>query len=165
MTHALEPRRGRDARNTWGPRVFAQSPIPRRRPTRPFGDFRAFPHHTRPLGGRARAGVGRASPRDARYERGCRRRRAPRDVAFSARPPSVGTVSSGQNLGVARPERTPEMHKGAALPIDKELGQRYSDFDQNWFTDPVLFGTNWVSEPVLVEIEVSFTQFLIDRHS
>ena len=51
------------------------------------------------------------------------------------------------------------------MPIDKELGQRYSDFDQNWFTDPVLFGTNWVSEPVLVEIEVSFTQFLIDRHS
>lgn len=104
MTHALEPRRGRDARNTWGPRVFAQSPIPRRRPTRPFGDFRAFPHHTRPLGGRARAGVGRASPRDARYERGCRRRRAPRDVAFSARPPS-GDSFVGPKSGCRASER------------------------------------------------------------
>ena len=112
MTHALEPRRGRDARNTWGPRVFAQSPIPRRRPTRPFGDFRAFPHHTRPLGGRARAGVGRASPRDARYERGCRRRRAPRDVAFSARPPS-GDSFVGPKSGCRASERTPRCTRGA----------------------------------------------------
>jgi len=51
------------------------------------------------------------------------------------------------------------------MPIDKELGQRYFDFDQNWFTDPVGTETNWVSEPVLVEIGVSLTQFLIDRHS
>mmetsp|Transcript_8482 Transcript_8482/g.35434 ORF Transcript_8482/g.35434 Transcript_8482/m.35434 type:complete len:272 (+) Transcript_8482:2500-3315(+) len=115
MTHALEPRRGRDARNTWGPRVFAQSPIPRRRPTRPFGDFRAFPHHTRPLGGRARAGVGRASPRDARYERGCRRRRAPRDVAFSARPPSCGDSFVGPKSWVSRVRADPEMHKGERL--------------------------------------------------
>ena len=111
MTHALEPRRGRDARNTWGPRVFAQSPIPRRRPTRPLGDFRAFPHHTRPLGGRARAGVGRASPRDARYERGCRRRRAPRDVAFSARPPS-GDSFVGPKSGCRASERTPRCTMG-----------------------------------------------------
>ena len=87
-----------------------QSPIPRRRPTRPFGDFRAFPHHTRPLGGRARAGVGRASPRDTRYERGCRRRRAPRDVAFSARPPSWGQFRRAK-IWLSRAERTSEMRR------------------------------------------------------
>ena len=27
--------------------------------------------------------------------------------------------------------------------LDKELGQRYFDFDQNWFTDPVGTETNW----------------------
>ena len=129
MTHALEPRRGRDARNTWGPRVFAQSPIPRRRPTRPFGDFRAFPHHTRPLGGRARAGVGRASPRDARYERGCRRRRAPRDVAFSARPPS-GDSFVGPKSGCRASERTPRCTRGSGAFVSRSRFSRRPVFKQ-----------------------------------
>ena len=60
-------------------------------------------------------------------------------AARDTRALASGQVSLGSLFGYAR--RLSNTDKPTAMPIDKELGQRYFDFDQNWFTDPVLFGT------------------------